>query len=215
MKSDKIWVAFHGRLKKHFSVPEISHIFSGYEFSKEKHATTDKRKNGDPYITHPVAVADILLSWGIFDDEAIIIALLHDTIEESENQTATFFEIVSKFGYRVAVQVLFLTKAELPILRAFYMFGLKFYGTWRSLLTKFADTLHNLRTMEKMSVEQQKKKVKSVDEHFDDFHEKIKFFANMGVFDGSKIKKDQLLRSAKLAYSQVLQAREEYAHLVE
>ncbi len=213
MESDKIWVAFHRRLKRHFSVPEMSHILSAYEFAKKKHEKTKPRKNGRPYITHPVAVANILLSWKIFDVEIILIALLHDTIEESENQTITFFEIVSKFGYGIGVQILSLTKSELPLLRALYLIGLRFYGTWRSLLTKFADTLHNFRTMKKMSLEQQKKRVQSFDEHFDHFHEKIKFFANMGVFDNSKIKKEELLRSANLAYGQILKERDKYSHL--
>lgn len=214
MKADPLWVSLHGRLKKHFTNTDIARIFSAYEFADAIHVDTKPRiDDGKPYITHPVAVLVIILDWKFYDVQTAIIALLHDTIEESKNQTATFFQIVAKFGYPIAWQVLFLTKSELPLLRQLYLVGLWMYGTYRCLIVKFADTLHNMKTMGKMSDEQKKKKVESVLNYFKGFKEKIELLANLQFFDNSGLSRDQLIRTTKIAYKDVMKATEKYLDL--
>lgn len=214
MKTDPLWVSLRGRLKKHFVSADVARIFSAYEFADEIHKTTKPRvDDGKPYITHPVAVLIIILGWKIYDVETAILALLHDTIEESKNQTITFFQIVTKFGYPIAWQVLFLTKSELPLLRQLYLVGLRLYGTYRCLLVKFADTLHNMKTLEKMSDEQKKKKVESILKYFKGFKEKIEFLANLQFFDNPALSREQLVRANKIAYEDIMKETEKYLHL--
>ena len=78
-----------------------------YEFAKEKHGT-QKRIGGDPYITHPVAVADILKKDG-YDIEYQIVALFHDLLEDTD---ATEDEIHSIAGEEVLQAVKLLTKEK-------------------------------------------------------------------------------------------------------
>ena len=78
-----------------------------YEFAKEKHGT-QKRIGGDPYITHPVAVADILKKEG-YDIEYQIVALFHDLLEDTD---ATEDEIRSIGGEEVLQAVKLLTKEK-------------------------------------------------------------------------------------------------------
>ena len=78
-----------------------------YEFAKEKHGT-QKRIGGDPYITHPVAVADILKKEG-YDIEYQIVALFHDLLEDTD---ATEDEIRSIAGEEVLQAVKLLTKEK-------------------------------------------------------------------------------------------------------
>ncbi len=85
--------------------PKILHAAS---FAAEKHKD-QKRKgsNGEPYINHPIEVANLLTNVGAIDDpEMIVAALLHDTVEDTD---ATFDEIESKFGPVVAGYVRELT----------------------------------------------------------------------------------------------------------
>ena len=78
-----------------------------YEFAKEKHGT-QKRIGGDPYITHPVAVADILKKEG-YDIEYQIVALFHDLLEDTD---AIEDEIRSIAGEEVLQAVKLLTKEK-------------------------------------------------------------------------------------------------------
>ena len=80
-------------------------IEEAYQFALESHKS-QKRYSGDPYISHPVAVADILLNLKL-DTSTIITGLLHDTLEDT---LATEHEIKEKFGDEVAVLVNGVTK---------------------------------------------------------------------------------------------------------
>ena len=71
-------------------------IEKAYSFAVECHKT-QKRHSGDPYISHPVAVADILLNLKL-DTSTIITGLLHDTLEDT---LATENEIEEKFGKEI------------------------------------------------------------------------------------------------------------------
>ena len=76
-----------------------------YVFSMQKHGT-QKRASGDPYYSHPIEVAGILTELHM-DDETIITAILHDTIEDT---LTTYEEIESRFGTNIAKMVDGVTK---------------------------------------------------------------------------------------------------------
>jgi guanosine-3',5'-bis(diphosphate) 3'-pyrophosphohydrolase len=137
-------------------------IHAAYEFAREAHKE-QKRKDGSPFITHPLAVAQILAEEMRLDSESIVAALLHDCIEDTD---ATHEEIARLFSPTIAdlvegvsklTRVQYTSKAEeqMENLRKMLMAMSK---DIRVILIKIADRLHNMRTMEYQSVEKQKQK---------------------------------------------------------
>ena len=111
-----------------------------------------KRKDGSPYIIHPLAVAAIVAEFGL-DTDAIIAALLHDCIEDTNSSHS---DIAARFGDTVAELVEGVTKltranfssteqAQIENLRKMFMAMSK---DIRVVLIKIADRLHNMRTMQ-------------------------------------------------------------------
>jgi GTP pyrophosphokinase len=123
-----------------------------YRVAEEKHRG-QLRKSGDPYITHPVAVAQILADLGM-DTTTLVAALLHDTVEDT---SYTMDELTADFGGEVALLVDGVTKFE----RDFYGADAEAHtirkmivaaGTdVRVLIVKLADRLHNMRTLDARS----------------------------------------------------------------
>jgi guanosine-3',5'-bis(diphosphate) 3'-pyrophosphohydrolase len=135
----------------HAKRPDVddSLIVLAYRFAEEAHRG-QVRLSGDPFISHPVAVARIVAEMGV-DDVGIAAALLHDTVED----TATKVEDIARvFGPRVASLVESLTKLERinfdskEAQQAATMRKLLMAMThdWRVLVVKLADRLHNMRT---------------------------------------------------------------------
>jgi len=106
-------------------------------FAREKHAG-QMRIGGDPYITHPMAVADILCQWGL-DETHQIAGLFHDLLEDTD---ATPAEIAELGGEEVLQAVCRLTKAPGYVM-AEYVSAIKAHPMARAV--KAADRLHNLR----------------------------------------------------------------------
>ena len=131
------------------------------EYARNKHKD-QKRKDGSPYVIHPLAVAEIVSEMGL-DTDAILGALLHDCIEDTDS---TFDEIALLFGETVAELVDGVTKltradfstkeeAQMENLRKMFMAMSK---DIRVVLIKIADRLHNMRTMQYQTPEKQVKK---------------------------------------------------------
>ena len=131
------------------------------DYAREKHKE-QIRKDGSPYIIHPLAVAEIVSEMGL-DTDAILGALLHDCIEDTDS---TFDDIALYFGETVAELVDGVTKltradfstkeeAQMENLRKMFMAMSK---DIRVVLIKIADRLHNMRTMQYQSPEKQIKK---------------------------------------------------------
>jgi GTP pyrophosphokinase len=134
-------------------------IEKAYFLSKEKHEG-QMRKSGEPYITHPVAVAKIIadLRGG---PATIIAALLHDTVEDT---SLTLKEVETDFGIDIALLVdgvtkigklSFTTKASQADNHQKMLLAMA--KDIRVVLIKIADRLHNVRTLESMSPEKQYK----------------------------------------------------------
>src|ERR1700704_1194079 len=122
-----------------------------YVYAMKAHGT-QTRASGDPYFSHPLAVAAILTDLKL-DDATIVAALLHDTIEDTE---ATRAEIDHVFGHEIGALVEGLTKLkrlELVAVEAKQAENLRklllaIADDVRVLLIKLADRLHNMRTLE-------------------------------------------------------------------
>ena len=129
---------------------DTSLIDAAYVMAMQAHGG-QRRDNGDPYITHPVAVADILAGYHL-DTGSIVTALLHDVVEDTGVQLS---QIEQRFGPAVAGLVdgvTKLTKLELKTGRDkqaenFRKLVLAISQDIRVLLVKLADRLHNMRTL--------------------------------------------------------------------
>ena len=127
-----------------------------YVYAMQKHGA-QKRANGDPYFSHPLEVAAILTNLKL-DEETIAVALLHDTIEDTD---ATRKELDALFGERIGVLVEGLTKLkrlDLVSKKAEQAENLRrlllaISDDVRVLLVKLADRLHNMRTLDHMPIE--------------------------------------------------------------
>ena len=133
-------------------------IRRAYEYGKEKHSK-QRRQSGELYFTHPIEVA-IILAGQKLDDDTIITALLHDTLEDTD---ATFKELTELFGVEIAQLidgVTKLTNLELSSVQAkqaenFRKLLLAMSQDLRVLLVKLGDRLHNMRTIKHMRPEKQ------------------------------------------------------------
>ena len=125
-------------------------VKKAYNFAFDVHKN-QKRLSGDPYITHPIAVAAILCDLKV-DTATITTALLHDTIEDTE---ATYSEVNKLFGKEIADLVEGVTKIsrlenkskEYSVAENFRKLILATSKDIRVLLVKLADRLHNMRTI--------------------------------------------------------------------
>ena len=129
-------------------------LLEAYVFAKDAHEGM-MRKSGEPFITHPVAVAVILAEMQM-DSEALLAGLLHDTVEDTD---ATFEQVESKFGRGVRVIVEGETKISKLAVRVYEdeqaenlrQMLLAMVNDVRIIIVKLADRLHNMRTLQYMT----------------------------------------------------------------
>ena len=141
---------------------DFDHIRSAFEYADRCHEG-QKRKSGEPYIIHPLAVAQIVAEELKLDSESIEAALLHDVIEDTP---ATHEDVARMFSPTIAnlvegvsklTRIQYATKEDeqMENLRKMLMAMSK---DIRVILIKVSDRLHNMRTMEYQSPEKQKQK---------------------------------------------------------
>ncbi|MGI6325925.1 MAG: RelA/SpoT family protein [Saccharofermentanales bacterium] len=138
-------------------------IIGAYDYALAAHGD-QRRATGEPYIIHPLAVAEILTELEV-DQDTLIAALLHDTVEDTGKTTA---EIAAEFGEEVASLVDGVTKlSRIPYsskeeiqAENFRKMFLAMAKDIRVVLIKLADRLHNMRTMRHMSPEKQQEKAR-------------------------------------------------------
>jgi GTP pyrophosphokinase len=140
---------------------DLALLQRAYDVAEAAHAT-QKRKSGDPYITHPLAVATILAGLGM-DTTTLVAALLHDTVEDTGQ---TVESITEAFGPEVAHLVDGVTKidrvklgdaAQAETIRKMIVAMAR---DPRVLVIKLADRLHNMRTLRFLPPEKQEKKAR-------------------------------------------------------
>lgn len=146
------------KLQKSFSEEEYAELKAAYDFAREAHKG-QKRKTGEDYFIHPVAVVDILFDLG-FDISTLVAAFLHDVLEDTP---VTPEELEQKFGKEVFELVEGVTKLDklkfvsqedeqAENLRKMFFAMAKDY---RVIIIKLADRLHNMRTLYALPPEKQ------------------------------------------------------------
>lgn len=144
---------------------QLAELSSAIDFATDNHAS-QKRKSGEPYIVHPLAVAGILADWGM-DIDTVLAGVLHDTIEDTN---LTISDIESLFGRDVA----FLVDGVSKVTKARQ--GMRNLSSYlpetkdnltklliavgedvRVIIIKLADRLHNMRTLQHMTLVKQQK----------------------------------------------------------
>src|SRR5574339_1119547 len=139
---------------------DVARLAEAYRFSEAAHAG-QTRQSGEPYISHPLAVAEILAEWHL-DGQALVAALLHDVMEDT---AVTKEEIAETFGKPVADLVDGLSKldriefqsAEDAQAENFRKMLLAMARDVRVILIKLADRLHNMRTLAAVALDKRER----------------------------------------------------------
>jgi len=140
-------------LEAYLPEEQVESVMRAYEFGAAAH-DGQKRKSGEAYISHPVAVAQELADMHL-DSQAITAAILHDVVEDTE---ASLAQIEEKFGPEVAGlvdgvskldQIQFRSRAEAQA-ESFRKMMLAMIEDIRVILVKLADRLHNMQTLDAM-----------------------------------------------------------------
>ncbi len=148
------------KLSNYLSASELKKVREAYRFSDEMHLG-QMRMSGEPYISHPIAVAEICADWKL-DVQAIMAALLHDVMEDQDVKKD---ELIERFGAPVATLVDGLSKLEKIEFQSqieaqaenFRKMLLAMARDVRVILVKLADRLHNMRTLGSMSAEKKRR----------------------------------------------------------
>lgn len=148
------------RLAQYLTPSELKKIKEAYRFSDEMHLG-QVRKSGEPYISHPIAVAEICAEWKL-DAQAIMAALLHDVMEDQDVRKD---ELIERFGAPVASLVDGLSKLDKIEFQSqieqqaenFRKMLLAMARDVRVILVKLADRLHNMRTLDAMAADKRRR----------------------------------------------------------
>ena len=138
------------KLEGYLPPDEVERVQSAYEFAYQAH-DGQRRRSGEPYITHPVAVADLLADLKL-DPQTLIAAILHDVMEDTPTVKD---EIATRFGSEVAElvdgvskldQIQFKSRKEAQA-ESFRKMLLAMVRDIRVIMVKLADRTHNMRTL--------------------------------------------------------------------
>ncbi len=138
------------KLETYLPPDQVELVQEAYDFAFQAH-DGQRRRSGEPYITHPVAVADLLADLRL-DAQTMMAAILHDVMEDTPN---TKDEITSRFGRDVAElvdgvskldQIQFRSRAEAQA-ESFRKMLLAMVRDIRVIMVKLADRTHNMRTL--------------------------------------------------------------------
>lgn len=181
-------------LEAYLEAPQAQEIYRAYLLGAEAHEG-QSRVSGEPYISHPVAVARILAEMRM-DSKSIIAAILHDVIEDTptvkENIAEQFGEEVAELvdGVSKLTKIDFRSKAEAQA-ENFRKMMLAMVKDIRVIIIKLADRLHNMRTLEVMHPDKRRRIA----------HETMDIYApianRLGIF---KMRHELLDLSIKAAY---------------
>jgi len=148
------------RAAAYLSEDDLKRVRDAYRFSDSSHLG-QFRSSGEPYISHPIAVAEICVGWRL-DADALMAALLHDVMEDSG---VTKQQMVERFGPQVAELVDGLSKLdkvefasrEQAQAESFRKMLLAMARDVRVILIKLADRLHNMRTLQAVELPKQRR----------------------------------------------------------
>ena len=148
------------KIYEYYTGDERNMLLHAYDYAKAAHAN-QKRASGEPYFTHPCAVAEILIDLGL-DAPTVAAAFLHDVIEDTP---ATKEDIISRFGQEVYTLVDGVTKLdkihyqthEEEDIENFRKIFVAMANDVRVIIIKLADRLHNMRSLNYLSDERQQR----------------------------------------------------------
>ncbi len=161
---NELYGKLRDRIKAIHSEEDIKIVDKAFNTANEYHGE-QKRKSGEPYIIHPIAVCDILVDLGM-DCQSLVAALLHDVVEDTEY---TIEQLTADFGEEVAILVDGVTKLGKVQLNSseakeeqqaenIRKMLLAMSKDIRVIIVKLADRLHNMRTLEFMNPQKQRDK---------------------------------------------------------
>ena len=150
------------RVKSYDSGADEDALNRAYVYAMKKHGS-QKRESGDPYFAHPIEVAGILTELKL-DDNSIITALLHDTVEDTDTTLEDLDSLFGKDIARLVDGVTKLTRLELQSEQTkhaenFRKLVLAMSEDIRVLLVKLADRLHNMRTLHYVKSEEKRRRI--------------------------------------------------------
>jgi GTP pyrophosphokinase len=151
--------------KEQFSAKQLAELECAIDTAAKAHAG-QKRTSGEPYITHPLAVASLLIDWGL-DIDTVIAGVLHDTVEDTD---LTLDQVEQRFDHDIALLVDGVTKlgkvrkgmrnidSYLPETKDnLTKFLIAIGEDVRVVIIKLADRLHNLQTLQHLPAKKQQK----------------------------------------------------------
>ena len=144
----------------HYDDKDYETLMRAYEYAKSAHVN-QKRASGEPYFIHPCAVAEILMDLGL-DAATVAAAFLHDVIEDTQ---CTADDIKAEFGDEILALVSGVTKLERIVFKSqedaeaenFRRIFVAMAKDVRVIIIKLADRLHNMRSLNFLSQERQKR----------------------------------------------------------
>lgn len=148
------------KIKENYNESDVGLLISAYKYAEEMHKN-QKRASGEPYFTHPCAVAEILVDLGL-DAPTVAAAFLHDVIEDTP---ATSDDILKRFGQEVLTLVDGVTKLDKIRFQSheeedaenFRKIFVAMANDVRVIIIKLADRLHNMRSLNYLSNERQQR----------------------------------------------------------
>jgi len=152
--------ALADRLSTYLGADQVNLVRRAYFYAEQAH-DGQRRRSGEAYVTHPLAVANILADMHM-DHQSLMAAMLHDVIEDTgiakEALTAQFGETVAELvdGVSKLTQMKFETKAEAQA-ENFQKMAMAMARDIRVILVKLADRLHNMRTLEVLAGEKRRR----------------------------------------------------------
>ena len=152
--------ALADRLSAYLGHDQVNLVRRAYFYAEQAH-DGQRRRSGEPYVTHPLAVASILADMHM-DHQSLMAAMLHDVIEDTgiakEALNAQFGETVAELvdGVSKLTQMNFETKAEAQA-ENFQKMAMAMARDIRVILVKLADRLHNMRTLDAMPHEKSRR----------------------------------------------------------
>lgn len=152
--------AFADRISRYLGPDQVNLVRRAYYYAEQAH-DGQRRRSGEAYVTHPLAVANILADMHM-DHQSLMAAMLHDVIEDTgipkEALVAQFGETVAELvdGVSKLTQMDFQTKAEAQA-ENFQKMAMAMARDIRVILVKLADRLHNMRTLEVLSGEKRRR----------------------------------------------------------
>ena len=161
---NELYGNLRNKIKATHNVTELEIVDKAFDVANRHHGD-QKRKSGEPYIIHPIAVCNILVDLGM-DYQSLVAALLHDVVEDTEY---TIEQLTEEFGEEVAILVDGVTKLGKVQLNSseakeeqqaenIRKMLLAMSKDIRVIIVKLADRLHNMRTLEFMTPQKQRDK---------------------------------------------------------